>query len=191
MRIAFKLGLTNAAVVGLSQTSDNQFTDPHETFLSAATRENGRSTTEFISRALDQFYTELEVADPDGTLTDAAKDTTTLDYDALGRVDRAYVERIIDRSLARLGVEAKEQVKLLRGRGCGTCYDSGYRGRMAIHEIVAVDSELQRLIVSNPSRDELDTYLSAAGHRSIKADGLERAMKGDSTVEEVLRVVNQ
>ena len=94
-------------------------------------------------------------------------------------------------ALERLGLAADGPVKLLRGRGCAACYDSGYRGRVAIHEIVEIDPDLQRLIVGNPSRDELDAYLEAKGHRSMRADGLERAMQGESTVEEVLRVVNQ
>ena len=57
--------------------------------------------------------------------------------------------------------------------------------------MIEVDPDLQRLIVSNPSRDELDAYLAERGYRSMRDDGLERAMKGESTVEEVLRVVNQ
>jgi type IV pilus assembly protein PilB len=93
-------------------------------------------------------------------------------------------------ALAELGVHVSEKVRLLRGRGCGSCYDSGYRGRVAIHEIVECDADLQRMIVSNPSRDELDAYLAARHHRSMREDGLERAMRGESTIEEVLRVVN-
>ena len=99
--------------------------------------------------------------------------------------------QVAPETLQELGVEATEQATLLRGRGCGSCYDSGYRGRSAIHEIIACDAELQRLIVSNPSRDELDEYLQSRDHRSMRADGLERALQGESTVEEVLRVVNQ
>ncbi len=94
-------------------------------------------------------------------------------------------------TLERIGYETDESVRLLRGRGCGACYDTGYRGRIAIHELIEVDPELQRLIVSNPSRSELDTYLASHGYRSMRADGLERAIAGESTVEEVLRVVNQ
>lgn len=93
-------------------------------------------------------------------------------------------------SLARLGVEVSEQVKLLRGRGCASCYDSGYRGRVAIHELIEVDADLQRLIVANPSRDQLDDYLASLEHRSMRDDGLTRAMAGETTIEEVLRVVN-
>jgi type IV pilus assembly protein PilB len=92
--------------------------------------------------------------------------------------------------LERLGVRVAKQAKLLRGRGCGSCYDSGYRGRVAIHELVECDADLQRLIVSSPSRDELDRYLVGRGHRSMRDDGMARALRGESTIEEVLRVVN-
>ncbi len=94
-------------------------------------------------------------------------------------------------TLERFGITESSPITLLRGRGCGECYDSGYRGRVAIHELVECDSDLQRLIVSNPSRDELDAYLAGLDHRSMRDDGLERAMRGESTVEEILRVVNE
>jgi type IV pilus assembly protein PilB len=94
-------------------------------------------------------------------------------------------------ALVRLGVEAAENVRLARGRGCGSCYDSGFRGRAAIHELVSCDAELQRLIVGNPSRDQLDEYLARHDFRSIRDDGIARALRGSTTIEEALRVVNQ
>jgi type IV pilus assembly protein PilB len=94
-------------------------------------------------------------------------------------------------ALARLGVDSQQTVRLARGRGCGSCYDSGYRGRAAIHELVTCDAELQRLIVCNPSRDQLDEFLARRAFRSIRADGIARALRGSTTIEEVLRVVNQ
>ena len=52
------------------------------------------------------------------------------------------------------------------------------------------DAGLQRLIVSNASRDEIDAHLTARGLRSLRHDGFERVIAGDTTVEEVLRVAN-
>ena len=94
-------------------------------------------------------------------------------------------------NLERLGVASDEPVQLLRGRGCGNCYDSGYKGRAAIHEFIECDPDLQRLIVSNPSRRELDAFLKQQDHASLEKDGFQRALEGGTTVEEVLRVVNQ
>ena len=91
--------------------------------------------------------------------------------------------------LEPLGIAADDKVRLVRGRGCGECYDSGYRGRMAIHEVITTDAALQRLIVSNPSRDELDAHLAGHGFASLRDDGWARAREGRTSVEEILRVI--
>ena len=65
---AFKLGLTNSALVGLSPgpTSEQTFTDPHVTFDSQNNMQQGRNTTRYLGRILDGFYTDLETeADPE------------------------------------------------------------------------------------------------------------------------------
>ena len=92
--------------------------------------------------------------------------------------------------LVQYGWSEDERVRLARGRGCTSCYDSGYRGRIAIHESLRVDADLQRLIVSNPSRDELDRYLLNRGIVSLFADGMQRAKEQLTTVEEVARVIS-
>jgi type IV pilus assembly protein PilB len=92
--------------------------------------------------------------------------------------------------LKQYGWPEDERVRLARGRGCTSCYDSGYRGRLAIHESLRIDADLQRLIVSNPSRDELDAYLASRGITSLFADGIERAKRQLTTVEEIGRVIS-
>ena len=86
--------------------------------------------------------------------------------------------------------EVEEPVQLSRGRGCSECYDSGYKGRMAVHEIVESSVDLQRLIVSNPTRQDLDGYMAQHGIRTLLRDGIARAVQGRTSLEEVLRVVN-
>ncbi len=93
-------------------------------------------------------------------------------------------------SLAAYGIEPADKLRLARGRGCPACYDSGYKGRLALHEILEVDGKLQKLIVSNPSRDLLDDYVARRGVRTLVQDGAQRVIEGRTTLEEVLRVVN-
>ena len=81
-------------------------------------------------------------------------------------------------------------IKLARGKGCETCYDSGYKGRMGIHEILTTDGDLQKLIISSPSRDELTDYLDNRGFRNLFKDGLGRVLEKDTTIEEVSRVTS-
>ena len=87
-------------------------------------------------------------------------------------------------------VDVAQPVKLAKGRGCKECYDSGYRGRAGIHEVISVNDELQQLIVSKPNRDELTEYLTQSGVRTLFGDGLRRVSQGETTIEEIMRVVN-
>jgi len=89
----------------------------------------------------------------------------------------------------KLGGLASDNIKLMRGRGCSACYDSGYRGRLGVHEVLAVDSELQRLINASPSREELAEYVGRIGMKTLMADGLRRVIDGMTTIEEISRAI--
>jgi len=82
------------------------------------------------------------------------------------------------------------QARLTKGRGCPACYDSGYRGRMAIHEVVECSEDLQRLMVKNPTRDELQSFAKTSFSSTLFSDGLQRVMEGRTTLEEVSRVIH-
>ena len=90
----------------------------------------------------------------------------------------------------RYGWSQNEKVRLYHGRGCSECYDSGYKGRVGIYEAVSMTSELQNLIIKNPSRDELNDYISNQQVKTLFDDGLNRVLNGATTIEEVARVVN-
>ena len=61
---------------------------------------------------------------------------------------------------------------------------------MGIHEILKTDASLQKMIISNPSRDELTDYLGARDFRNLFNDGLDRALERRTTIEEVSRVTS-
>ena len=92
--------------------------------------------------------------------------------------------------LERYGWQNQAKLRLSKGRGCNECYDSGYRGRMGIHEIIESDTELQRLIVANASRDELTGFMKDRDIKLLFDDGLDRVRDGRTTIEEIWRVVN-
>ncbi len=93
--------------------------------------------------------------------------------------------------VARFGWNPDKKHRLARGRGCSECYDSGYKGRIAIHETLPITPELQSLIVANPSRDQLADYLEAQSVQSLFSDGLRRVQEQLTTPEEVARVINK
>ncbi len=84
----------------------------------------------------------------------------------------------------------KGDLRLMRGRGCPACYDSGYKGRMGIYELLEVGNDLQRMIVANASKDQLAAHVQATGHHDLYADGMSRAFDGHTTPEEIARVVH-
>ena len=90
----------------------------------------------------------------------------------------------------RYGWSEKDAVRLHRGRGCTECYDSGYKGRIGIYEALKTDADLQQLIITNPSRDQLDAYIEKQKVKTLFSDGLDRVRAGITTIEEVTRVVN-
>jgi type IV pilus assembly protein PilB len=91
---------------------------------------------------------------------------------------------------AAYGWKGEGNLKLVRGRGCPACYDSGYKGRLGIYELLEVGPDLQRMIVANAGKDEMARHVSALGHHDLYADGMQRAFAGLTTPEEIARVVH-
>jgi type IV pilus assembly protein PilB len=92
--------------------------------------------------------------------------------------------------ISRYGWNDKDGVRLYKGRGCPACYDSGYKGRIAMHEILEADGELQKLMIGNPSRDALERYIREHDLKTLFDDGLDRVLQGQTTIEEVMRAIN-
>ncbi len=93
--------------------------------------------------------------------------------------------------IERFGWQARGQVMLARGRGCRNCYDSGYKGRLAIHELIEIDRPLQSLIVANAGYESLSDHVRNGPTAGLFDDGLDRVLAGHTTLEEISRVVLQ
>ena len=73
--------------------------------------------------------------------------------------------------------------------GCTQCQQTGFRGRVGIYELVPVDDEMRQAVVSGASHPELRRMARAQGHRLLREDGLLKAWRGVTSVDEVLRVI--
>jgi type II secretory ATPase GspE/PulE/Tfp pilus assembly ATPase PilB-like protein len=87
-----------------------------------------------------------------------------------------------------LGLEKGKNVRLAKGKGCSECYDSGFKGRVGIMELLEMDDGLQSLILKNPSIDMVKTYLREKAHRTLRDVGYRKVLEGVTTIEEVKRV---
>ena len=74
-----------------------------------------------------------------------------------------------------------------RGKGCGQCNGTGYRGRTAIYEILSVDREVRELILRRASADEIRRHAVLRGMRTLRECGWAKAAAGLTGAEEVLR----
>ncbi|MFJ3387391.1 GspE/PulE family protein [Lysinibacillus sp. NPDC086135] len=77
-----------------------------------------------------------------------------------------------------------------RGRGCPSCNQTGYRGRMAIHEILPIDRNIKDMILSRSSDSVIRDYMKQEGYYTLLVDGLLKVVEGQTTTSEVLRVAN-
>lgn len=96
-----------------------------------------------------------------------------------------------DAFLKRIGLVAKERnFQFFKGKGCTACKGSGYKGRMGIYEILKIDDTIKELIIANVSAEKLRIAAIKNGMSSLKQDGLQKCVKGITTIEEVMRVTN-
>ncbi len=80
---------------------------------------------------------------------------------------------------------------LYRSKGCGKCDGSGYLGRMGIYEVLEVDDEIGKLIVSHATTEEIQRVAIDNGMITMQQDGFLKCLEGITTVEEVLRVTRE
>jgi type IV pilus assembly protein PilB len=87
--------------------------------------------------------------------------------------------------------DQKIEVSFYRGRGCNYCSFSGYAGRLAIHELFILNSELRNLVAKNASILEIQTCAIRNGFQTLRYDGLKKVLRGLTTISEVNRMVGE
>lgn len=83
-----------------------------------------------------------------------------------------------------------EDIKTIRrGAGCSRCNHTGYSGRIAVHEIVAIDNQIRRMIINHSPVEEISAYAREHQHmRTLKESGLILVKEGKTTPEELLKI---
>jgi len=90
---------------------------------------------------------------------------------------------------SRWNWEFDEQPTIYRAVGCSACSKTGYKGRLALHEVMPVNEEIERLAVTRASADAIGSAARAAGMTTLRDDGLQKVLQGFTSLEEILRVV--
>lgn len=92
------------------------------------------------------------------------------------------------RELRFLGAD-DELPEVFQPVGCAVCSNTGYRGRIALHEVMTVTEEIERLAVARASSAEIGRVAQEQGMLTLRQDGWEKAKLGLTSVDEILRVV--
>ncbi|MDO8915443.1 MAG: ATPase, T2SS/T4P/T4SS family [Coriobacteriia bacterium] len=79
--------------------------------------------------------------------------------------------------------------RLFRPKGCKKCGGTGYRGRMGVHEVLLMSEEISHLAVAGATAEEIKKVAIEQGMMTLRLDGLEKVRMGQTSVEEVTRVI--
>lgn len=134
---------------------------------------------------------------------DRLKDMGIEPYLITSSLEGIVAQRLVRRVCRDCGrtrdVTATEQAVLLKygfhstqvhaGAGCPVCNHTGYRGRIALHEVFELDEETKQLILAGAASNEILQNAMKKGYEPLVYDGLQKALNGLTTIEEVIRVV--
>jgi len=86
-------------------------------------------------------------------------------------------------------IASREDAQFFRPKGCEQCTGQGYRGRTGIFEILIMSNRLRQLVTDGADFGSLCRAAGEEGMKTMLTDGLEKAARGVTSIEEVLRVV--
>lgn len=154
------------------------------------------SAPETITRLLDMGMDPFNFADAllgilaqrlSRTLCSACKETYQPDSAELEALMKEYGEEDFEQTGIKLG----KNTTLCRPKGCGKCGDTGYRGRMGIHELLEGTDEIKRLVQLEKPMDEIRNQAKDDGMRTLKQDGLLKVLEGETDVQPGARRLHQ
>ena len=148
-------------------------------------------------------FTTLHTNDAAGAvprLIDMGVEPYLLPDSLLGVLAQRLVRRLCDKCkepvaqpqpvFAKLGIELPPNLppRLWRAKGCAACKNTGYKGRQAVFELMAMDARFHDAIVHRAGAPEYARLAREAGMKTMFEDGLRQATEGITSVEELLRV---
>jgi len=100
------------------------------------------------------------------------------------------IDEVLPSALIDMGMSEEDAhgVTVYHGRGCPNCSETGYRGRIALYEVMTLSEELKEMIIGGASVAEIKRAARLGGMKTLRESGIEKIKQGITTVEEILRV---
>ncbi|HSR57373.1 MAG TPA: hypothetical protein VLL57_04255, partial [Candidatus Binataceae bacterium] len=94
--------------------------------------------------------------------------------------------------LQRIGITADGFAgKIYKAKGCRACRNTGYRGRMAVQELMIMDDDIRTLVMQNADAATIRRTCTGKAMKLLRQDGADRVLAGETTIEELLRVTQE
>jgi general secretion pathway protein E/type IV pilus assembly protein PilB len=101
---------------------------------------------------------------------------------------QAYSATDVEKSI--MGIDPEEELTLYHAKGCKFCEQQGYKGRVALLEVLRMDGDLDELVARRATMREIAAMAHEKGFKPLAADGIARIRAGITSVEEVSRVID-
>jgi len=127
------------------------------------------------------------------TICDSCKLTYNLTKPEIKEIGEKYfrTEREIALFTERFTTEKGKRLRLFKGSGCDECGKSGFRGRTVVAEVMELNQEMRDLIAKQASQEMIEEVAIENGMTTMLEDGLDKVFNGNTTLEELFRVLNQ
>jgi type IV pilus assembly protein PilB len=86
-------------------------------------------------------------------------------------------------------IDGSEPPVLYRPKGCPKCNNTGYKGRIGIHEVMVMSEAIRTLCVERATTDQIKHVAIEEGMKTLRQDGFEKVKLGVTSLEEILRVI--
>jgi type IV pilus assembly protein PilB len=96
--------------------------------------------------------------------------------------------KVLQLAVERVGLEGNEFYK---GKGCKRCHNTGFSGRIGVHEILTIDDRLREIITTDPTIASVKEYAQNNGMIPLRYDAIRKAKEGLTTIEEALKVSDE
>jgi len=119
--------------------------------------------------------------------TYSAKTLDLITDDMVDTIKKILNRDYSDKELRSLGI--KDDFVFYAGKGCKACGNTGYKGRIGLYEVMEVEEDIKKVILEGGSSDAIQMAATNNGMSTILEDGIEKALSGLTSLEEVIRVI--
>lgn len=119
--------------------------------------------------------------------------STTEDFQKIHELEKVAQQQGVGKQDADLATDGKKIKRLWKAneKGCDACNGNGYKGRIGIYEVLENSPPIQHLIMQNTTSDVIQDECVKAGMVTMQLDGIIKSLRGETTIEEILRVTRE